>query len=62
MIDDIDKIINEFKKLGCSHKQALNIIECATTLSDEELERIAELNKILEEQKCIVLLQKNRFT
>ena len=47
MIDDINKMIEEFEKLGYSHEEAVNIIEPATTLSDEEIERIAdEFNRI----------------
>lgn len=42
MIDEINKVIEEFEKLGYSHEEALNIVEPATTLSDEELERIAD--------------------
>ena len=66
MIDDINKVIEEFEKLGYSHEEAVNIVESATTLSDEEIKRIAdefskigctsfrltadELKEILEEQ------------
>ena len=47
MIDEINKMIEEFEKLGYSHKEAVNIVETATTLSDEEIERIAdEFNRI----------------
>lgn len=47
MIDDINKIIEEFEKLGYSHEEALSIVEPATTLSYEEIERIAdEFNRI----------------
>ena len=42
MIEDINKIIEEFEKLGYSHEEAVNIVEPATTLSDEEIERIAD--------------------
>ena len=47
MIDKIDKVIEEFEKLGYSHEEAVNIVEPATKLSYEELERIAdEFNRI----------------
>lgn len=42
MIEDINKVIEEFEKLGYSHEEAVNIVEPATTLSDEEIERIAD--------------------
>jgi DNA-binding transcriptional regulator YhcF (GntR family) len=42
MIDEINRIIEEFEKLGYSHEEAVNIVEPATTLSDEEIERIAD--------------------
>ena len=42
MIEDINKIIEEFEKLGYSHEEAINIVEPATTLSDEEIKRIAD--------------------
>lgn len=50
MIDEINRVIEEFEKLGYSHEEAVNIVESATTLSDEEtkeIERIAdEFSKI----------------
>ena len=47
MIGEINKIIEEFEKLGYSHEEAVKIVEPATTLSDEEIERIAdEFNSI----------------
>ena len=69
MIEDINKVIEEFEKLGYSHEEAVNIVEPATTLSDEEIERIAdefsrigctsfqmttdEIKKILERQENV---------
>ena len=61
MIGDINKVIEGFEKLGYSHEEAVNIVEPATTLSDEEfkeIKRIAdefsrmtadEIEKIIEE-------------
>lgn len=47
MIEDINKVIEEFEKLGYSHEEAVNIVELATTLSDEEIKKIAdEFNRI----------------
>ena len=42
MINEINKVIEEFEKLGYSHEEAVNIVESATTLSDEEIKRIAD--------------------
>lgn len=39
MIDEINKVIEEFEKLGYSHEEATNIVEAATNLSDEEFEK-----------------------
>ena len=50
MIDEINKVIEEFENLGYSHEEAVKMVKSATYLSDEELkeiERIAdEFNKI----------------
>lgn len=50
MIDEINKVIEEFENLGYSHEEAVKMVEPATYLSDEELkeiERIAdEFSKI----------------
>lgn len=67
MIDNINEVIKEFERLGYSHEEVVNLVELATTLSDEEIKRIAdefsrigctsfrltskELKKILEEQE-----------
>ena len=42
MIYEINKIIEEFERMGYSYEEAVNIVEHATTLSDEEIERIAD--------------------
>lgn len=42
MIDEINKMIEEFEKLGYSHVETAKIVEPATTLSNEEIERIAD--------------------
>ena len=39
MIDEINKVIKEFEKLGYSHEEATSIVEAATNLSDEEFEK-----------------------
>lgn len=44
MIDNINKIIEEFEKLGCSHEEAVNIVEHATTLSNEEMKEIERIS------------------
>ena len=37
MIDEINKVIKEFEKMGYTHKEAVDIVEKACNLSDKEL-------------------------
>ena len=54
MIDEINKIIEGFEKLGYSHEEAVNIVEKACNLSDKELK---SFKKFSDE----ILLDKNWY-